>query len=70
MKTKKEIERPFLSKIIYICDYCDRIDIYTYARYKLKGDKYVIDSAYMKCQYCGRTKELTKEQLETELKGD
>lgn len=65
---KKEIERPFLSKVIRICDYCDRVDIYTYARYKLKDNKYVIDSAYSKCQYCGRTKEFTKEELKQELR--
>ena len=34
----KEYLRPFLSKTIHICDRCGKLDIKTYARYKLKED--------------------------------
>ena len=44
----KEIIKPFLSKSIEICERCGKIDINTYARYKLKNGKYVLDSAYSK----------------------
>ena len=53
---------------ISVCDFCGKIDIGTYARYKLKDNKYILDSAYSKCQRCGRTKEFTKEEIKKILK--
>lgn len=64
----KEILKPFLSKSIIICDRCGKMDIKTYARYKLNGDKYILDSAYSRCQNCEKTKEFTKEELKRELR--
>ena len=63
----KEIIKPFLSKSIEICERCGKIDINTYARYKLKNGKYVLDSAYSKCQNCEQTKEFTEDELKQEL---
>lgn len=65
----KEIIKPFLSKSIKVCDKCGKIDINTYARYKLQDDKYILDSAYSKCQKCGGIRELTKNELKEEVKG-
>ena len=63
----KEIIKPFLSETIEICERCGKIDIRTYARYKLKNGKYVLDSAYSKCQNCEQTKEFTEDELKQEL---
>lgn len=64
----KEIVRPFLSRTIKICDRCGKIDIKTYARYKLNDNNYILDGAYTRCQNCEHTKELTKDELKWELK--
>ena len=64
----KEMLKPFLSKSIRICDRCGKMDIKTYARYKLNGDKYILDGAYSRCQNCEKTKEFTKEELKKELR--
>lgn len=62
-----EIIKSFLSKTIKICERCGKIDIRTYARYKLKDENYVLDGAYSRCQKCGHTKEFTKYGLKQEL---
>ena len=62
-----EIIKSFLSKSIEICERCGKIDIRTYARYKLKNGKYVLDGAYSRCQNCEHTKEFTKDKLKQEL---
>lgn len=62
-----EIIKPFLSKSIEICERCGKIDIRTYARYKLKNGKYVLDGAYSRCQKCEHTKEFTEDELKQEL---
>lgn len=63
-----EIIKPYLSKGIKVCGRCGKIDIKTYARYKLRGDKYFLDSAFSKCQKCDYTEEISKEDLKIELK--
>lgn len=63
----KEYIRPFLSKTIRVCERCGKIDIRTYARYKLKDENYVLDGAYSRCQKCGHTKEFTEDELKQEL---
>lgn len=63
----KEIIKPFLSETIEICERCGKIDIRTYARYKLKNGKYVLDGAYSRCQNCEKTKEFTEDELKQEL---
>ena len=67
IKRNEEIIEPFLSETIEICERCRKIDIRTYARYKLKNGKYVLDGAYSKCQKCGKTKEFTEDELKQEL---
>lgn len=64
----KEYIRPFLSKTIKVCDRCGKLDIKTYARYKLNGNKYVLDGMYSRCQNCEKTKEFTKDEIKQELK--
>lgn len=64
----KEYIRPFLSKTIEVCDRCGKVDIKTYARYKLKDSNYILDGIYSKCPKCGNTKEFTKEEIRQELK--
>lgn len=63
----KEYIRPFLSKTIRVCERCGKIDIRTYARYKLKDENYVLDGAYSRCQNCEQTKEFTEDELKQEL---
>ena len=62
-----EIIKSFLSKSIKICERCGKIDIRTYARYKLKNGNYVLDGAYSRCQNCEQTKEFTEDELKQEL---
>lgn len=62
-----EIIKSFLSESIRICERCGKIDIKTYARYKLKNGKYVLEGAYSKCQNCEHTKEFTEDELKQEL---
>jgi hypothetical protein len=64
----KEYIRPFLSKTIEVCDRCGKVDIKTYARYKLKDSNYILDSMYSRCQNCEKIKEFTKEEIKQELK--
>ena len=64
---KEEYIKPFLSKVIRMCDRCGKLDIKTYARYKLNGDNYILDSAYSRCQNCEKIKEFTKQELKQEL---
>lgn len=66
---EEEYIRPFLTKVIRICDRCGRVDIKTYARYKLKGNNYILDSMYSRCQNCEKTKEFTKDEFKQELRG-
>ncbi len=69
---QNEIVKSFLAKTIKVCDRCGKVDINTYARYKLSEDKnkYILDGAYTRCQNCEKTTELTKEELDFELKGE
>ena len=62
-----EIIKPFLSKVIRICDRCGKVDVKTYARYKLKNGNYILDGAYSRCQNCEHTKEFTLDELKQEL---
>ena len=64
----KEYIRPFLSKTIKVCDRCGKLDIKTYARYKLKDSNYILDGMYSRCQNCEKTKEFTKDEIKQELK--
>ena len=61
--------RPFLTKVIRICSKCGNVDIQTYAKYKLQGKNYILNSMYSKCQSCGEIKEFTKEEFKEELRG-
>jgi hypothetical protein len=63
-----EVIKPYLSIGIKVCSRCGKIDIHTYARYKLKGDKYFLDSAFSKCQKCNHIEEISKEDLKFDLK--
>lgn len=65
---KTEFVKPFLSQSIRICKKCGKVDINTYARYKLNGDKYTLVGAYSKCQNCEHVKEFTKDELKRELR--
>ena len=65
---KEEIIKPFLSQSIQICDRCGKIDIKTYARYKLKDNKYILDGIYSRCQHCEKTREFSKNEIKQELK--
>lgn len=52
------IKRYYLSDVIYICSNCNRIDVKTYAKYKKKGTKYILQGRYKECQDCGNTEML------------
>lgn len=62
-----EIIKLFLSKTIRICKKCGKIDVRTYAKYKLKNGNYVLDGAYSRCQNCEHIKEFTEDELKQEL---
>ena len=66
---KDEIIKSFLSKTIQVCDRCGKVDINTYARYKLEDDKYVLNGIYSRCQHCEKIKEFTKDEIKQELGG-
>lgn len=55
--------KQFLSRTIKMCDYCGKLDIESYARYKLINDKYILIDGFLKCQRCGYKKNLSKQDL-------
>ena len=57
MKNRKDIKKimkekyyikSFLGRTIKMCDYCGKLDIESYARYKLINDKYVLIDGFFK----------------------
>lgn len=56
-----QIKKYYLSPVIQICNNCNRIDIKTYAIYKQKGNKYILDKKYKECQDCGYIERLKEE---------